>query len=57
MSTDNFCILSCPMYVNPDGNVLSCCIGDWKRSLGNTQTNTIEQIWNSYPIKNYVRLC
>ena len=52
MSTDNFCILPwVHMYVNPDGNVLPCCIGDWKRPLGNTQTNTIEQIWNSYPYK------
>lgn len=54
MSTnkDTFCILPwIHMYVNPDGNVLPCCIGDWKRPLGNTRVNSIEEIWNSEAYK------
>ena len=39
------------MYVGADGNVLPCCIGDYKQPLGNTHKNNIKEIWNSQ--KNY----
>jgi len=43
-----FCILPwIHIYVNPDGSVLPCCIGDHNIHLGNTRFNTITEIWNS----------
>ena len=39
------------MYVNADGNVLPCCIGDYKQPLGNTHNRSIEDIWNSHEYK------
>jgi len=46
--SNTFCILPwIHIYVNPDGSVLPCCIGDHHLHLGNTKTNTISQIWNS----------
>jgi len=51
-SKDTFCILPWShMYVNPDGNVLPCCIGKWDKPLGNTKHNTIKEIWNSEAYK------
>ena len=43
-----FCILPwIHVYANPDGNVLPCCIGDWKMPMGNVQENTIDEIMNN----------
>ena len=39
------------MYVNADGSVLPCCIGDYKQPLGNTHNRSIEDIWNSHEYK------
>ena len=39
------------MYVGADGNVLPCCIGDYKQPLGNTHKNNIKEIWNSQKYK------
>jgi len=50
MKSDTFCILPwIHMYVNPDGSVLPCCIGEWNQHLGNVRKNTIEEIWNDLP--------
>lgn len=46
--SDTFCILPwIHIYVNPDGSVLPCCIGDHNLHLGNTRINSIKEIWNS----------
>ena len=46
--SSTFCILPwIHFYANPDGNVLPCCIGDWRQPLGNTRNNSIQEIWNS----------
>jgi len=46
--SDTFCILPwIHIYVNPDGGVLPCCIGDHRQSLGNTGNQPIIEIWNS----------
>lgn len=46
--SDTFCIYPwIHMYVNPDGNVLPCCIGEYNKPLGNVRTHSIEQIWNN----------
>lgn len=51
--SDTFCILPwIHIYVNPDGSVLPCCIGEHHQHLGNTQTDTISQIWNSDQYKD-----
>ena len=39
------------MYVNADGNVLPCCIGDYLQPLGNTHNRNIKDIWNSHEYK------
>jgi hypothetical protein len=43
------------MYINADGSVLPCCIGEHHRSLGNVQHNKIIDIWNSEKYKNMRR--
>lgn len=46
--TDTFCVLPwIHLYANPDGNVLPCCIGDYRLPLGNVQQNTLGEVWNS----------
>ncbi len=48
MNSDTFCILPwIHIYVNPDGNVLPCCIGDHRLPIGNTRNQTIQEIWNN----------
>jgi radical SAM protein with 4Fe4S-binding SPASM domain len=48
MVSKTFCILPwIHFYANPDGNVLPCCIGDHNRPLGNVQTQSITEVWNS----------
>jgi radical SAM protein with 4Fe4S-binding SPASM domain len=48
MTSNTFCILPwIHFYANPDGNVLPCCIGDHNTPLGNVQTNSVMEIWNS----------
>jgi len=39
------------MYANADGNVLPCCIGDYKTPLGNTGNTPIKEIWNNSEYK------
>ena len=47
-----FCILPwIHVYANPDGNVLPCCIGDYRMPMGNVQENTIEEIFNNDKFK------
>ena len=48
MVSKTFCILPwIHFYANPDGNVLPCCIGDHNSPLGNVQTQSITEVWNS----------
>src|SRR5210317_357263 len=47
-----FCILPwIHVYANPDGNVLPCCIGDYRMPMGNVQENTIQEIFNNEKFK------
>ena len=51
-STDTFCILPwIHLYANPNGEVLPCCIADWKQPMGNFQEQSIEDIWNGERFK------
>ena len=46
--SDTFCILPwIHFYSNPDGNVLPCCIGNHRTPLGNVQTQSVIEVWNS----------
>ena len=46
--SDTFCVLPwIHTYVNPDGSVLPCCIGDYKQHLGNVQQDKVVDIWHS----------
>lgn len=48
-----FCILPwIHTYVNADGAVLPCCIGNQSAPLGNAQTESIVNIWNNEKYKN-----
>lgn len=48
MDNKTFCIYPwIHMYVNPDGNVLPCCVAEYDKHLGNVRENTIEEIWNN----------
>lgn len=48
MESKTFCILPwIHFYANPDGNVLPCCIGDYRYPLGNIQNDSITDIWNN----------
>jgi radical SAM protein with 4Fe4S-binding SPASM domain len=48
MDNKSFCIYPwIHMYVNPDGSVLPCCVGEYDKHLGNVRENTIEEIWNN----------
>ena len=48
MTSKTFCILPwIHTYVNPDGSVLPCCIGDYSQHLGNVQQDKVVEIWNS----------
>ena len=50
--SDTFCILPwLHMYVNPDGSVLPCCVGEWDKPLGNVRQHTIKEILNDKPYK------
>lgn len=50
--SDTFCILPwIHVYANPDGSVLPCCIADHHKHLGNVQTETLEEVWNSEQFK------
>lgn len=52
LKSKTFCILPwIHLYANPDGSVLPCCIGDHHRSLGNVQSSTIDEVWNSDQFK------
>ena len=51
--SNTFCILPwLHMYVNPDGSVLPCCVGEINEPLGNVRLNTIKEIWNDTPYKH-----
>jgi len=53
MISNTFCILPwIHLYANPDGNVLPCCVGDYRLPLGNVQKNTIKEVWNSDKFKD-----
>jgi len=39
------------MYANADGSVLPCCIAEHHQHMGNTQKNSIKEIWNSSTYK------
>jgi len=48
-----FCILPwIHLYANPDGNVLPCCIGDYRMPLGNVRQETVEELWNNDEFKS-----
>ena len=48
-----FCILPwIHFYANPDGSVLPCCIGDHHKPLGNTNANSVVEIWNNDKFKD-----
>lgn len=56
MESKTFCILPwIHMYVNADGTVLPCCIAEHHKPLGNTQINTIAEIWNDSAYKTMRR--
>ena len=40
------------LYVNADGSVLPCCIGDYRYPLGDAKNSSIEEIWNNKNFKN-----
>ena len=47
-----FCILPwVHVYANPDGNVLPCCVGDYRLPMGNIQNSTLEQTFNNDKFK------
>ena len=53
MTSNTFCILPwIHFYANPDGNVLSCCIGDHNMPLGNIQQSSVIEVWNSERFKS-----
>ena len=53
MTSKTFCILPwIHTYVNPDGSVLPCCIGDYAQHLGNVQQSKVIEIWNSEKYQN-----
>ncbi len=53
MTSKTFCILPwVHFYANPDGNVLPCCIGDYRKPLGNVRNTTIKEVWNSDQYKS-----
>lgn len=48
-----FCILPwIHIYVNPDGSVLPCCVGDHRNPMGNVQDNKIDDIFNNDRFKS-----
>jgi MoaA/NifB/PqqE/SkfB family radical SAM enzyme len=50
IDSDVFCILPwIHLSPEPDGKVLPCCIG--KRSMGNSKTHSLEEIWNDTPMR------
>lgn len=52
LKSKTFCILPwIHLYANPDGSVLPCCIGNHHLSLGNVQSSTIDDVWNSNQYK------
>ena len=56
MNNKTFCIYPwIHMYVNPDGSVLPCCVGEYDKHLGNVRENTIQEIWNNDKYKTLRR--
>jgi radical SAM protein with 4Fe4S-binding SPASM domain len=54
--SNTFCILPwIHIYANPDGSVLPCCIADHHSHMGNTQTQTLHEIWNGEEFKEMRR--
>lgn len=53
MISKTFCILPwIHLNINPDGNVLPCCIGNHRMPLGNVQQSTLAEIWNNDKFKS-----
>ena len=51
-ASKTFCILPwVHVYANPDGNVLPCCVGDYRLPMGNIQNSTLEQTFNNDKFK------
>lgn len=50
---DRFCILPwVHMHAWPNGNMYPCCVSDSSMPLGNTNTDTIEHIWNGSEMRD-----
>jgi len=47
-----FCLLPwLHMHFWPNGNAYPCCLSDSNQPLGNTNTRTIQQMWNDQPMR------
>lgn len=53
-STNAYCPLPWThLHISAVGDVLPCCVADWKHSFGNINEKSFDEIWNDTPIKEF----
>jgi len=54
--TQSYCTMPwAHLHVSTNGNVLPCCIADWRQPLGNINTETFDELWNNQEFRDFRR--